>query len=171
MYTKVQDILDREIERQNTTVELIASENFASQAVMDLCGSVFTNKYAEGYPNKRYYNGCVHIDEVETLAIDTVTRLYGSSYANVQPHCGANANTAVYQAFLNPGDTILGMDLAAGGHLSHGAKFNISGKVYKAYHYGVDEQGWLDYGKIADMAAILKPVSYTHLTLPTSDLV
>ena len=157
MYKKVQDILDREIERQNTTVELIASENFASQAVMDLCGSVFTNKYAEGYPNKRYYNGCVHIDEVETLAIDTVTRLYGSSYANVQPHCGANANTAVYQAFLNPGDTILGMDLAAGGHLSHGAKFNISGKVYKAYHYGVDEQGWLDYGKIADMAAILKP--------------
>ena len=91
MYKKVQDILDREIERQNTTVELIASENFASQAVMDLCGSVFTNKYAEGYPNKRYYNGCVHIDEVETLAIDTVTRLYGSSYANVQPHCGANA--------------------------------------------------------------------------------
>lgn len=157
MYKKVQDILDREIERQNTTVELIASENFASQAVMDLCGSVFTNKYAEGYPNKRYYNGCVHVDEVETLAIDTVTRLYGSSYANVQPHCGANANTAVYQAFLNPGDTILGMDLAAGGHLSHGAKFNISGKVYKAYHYGVDEQGWLDYGKIADMAAILKP--------------
>ncbi len=157
MYKKVQDILDREIERQNTTVELIASENFASQAVMDLCGSVFTNKYAEGYPNKRYYNGCTQMDEIETLAIDTVTRLYSSTFANVQPHCGANANTAIYQAFLNPGDVILGMDLAAGGHLSHGAKVNISGKIYKSYHYGVDEYGWLDYGKIAEMADILRP--------------
>lgn len=157
MYKKVQDILDREIERQNTTVELIASENFASQAVMDLCGSVFTNKYAEGYPNKRYYNGCAQMDEIETLAIDTVTRLYSSTFANVQPHCGANANTAIYQAFLNPGDVILGMDLAAGGHLSHGAKVNISGKIYKSYHYGVDEYGWLDYGKIAEMADILRP--------------
>tara|TARA_B100000424_G_scaffold240653_1_gene208198 strand:+ start:1053 stop:2195 length:1143 start_codon:yes stop_codon:yes gene_type:complete len=157
IYQKVKDILDREIDRQNDTVELIASENFASQAVMDLCGSVFTNKYAEGYPHKRYYNGCAYMDEVETLAINTVTKLYNCSFANVQPHCGANANTAIYQAFLNPGDVILGMDLASGGHLSHGAKVNISGKIYKSYHYGVDEHGWLDYGKIAEMADILRP--------------
>ena len=152
MNNDIKLILDRETERQSNTIELIASENFASDAVMNLCGSVFTNKYAEGYPGARYYNGCEHMDEVETLAIDLVTRLYGANFANVQPHSGANANTAVYQAFLKPGDIILGMDLASGGHLSHGAKVNISGKVYKSYSYGVDESGFLDYDDIERIA-------------------
>ena len=141
MDKQVKDILLKEIKRQETTVELIASENFASQAVMDLCGSVFTNKYAEGYPGKRYYNGCEFMDDIENLAIEKLCKLYGSNFANVQPHCGANENTAVYQAFLKPGDTILGMDLASGGHLSHGSPPNISGKIYNAVSYGVDENG------------------------------
>ena len=153
----VNNILFKEIDRQNKTIELIASENFASQDVMDLCGSVFTNKYAEGYPGKRYYNGCDFMDEIESLAIDEVTKLYGSEFANVQPHCGANANTAAYQAFLKPGDKILGMDLASGGHLSHGSKPNISGKIYDSYSYGVDDNGWLDYDKIKEQAIKIKP--------------
>jgi glycine hydroxymethyltransferase len=124
---------------------------------MDLCGSCFTNKYAEGYPGKRYYNGCVHMDEAEQLAIDQLQILYGSSFANVQPHSGANANTAVYLAFLEPGDAILGMDLASGGHLSHGAKVNVSGKVYKSSSYGVDKSGLLDYNAILSQAKILRP--------------
>jgi glycine hydroxymethyltransferase len=157
MNQKIKEILARETERQNTTVELIASENFASDAVMELAGSVFTNKYAEGYPGKRYYNGCEHMDEIETLAIDTLCTLYGAKFANVQPHSGANANTAVYQAFLKPGDKILGMDLASGGHLSHGAPVNISGKIYEAHHYGVDEAGWLDYDAIYDQAESVQP--------------
>ena len=157
MDKQVKDILLKEIKRQETTVELIASENFASQAVMDLCGSVFTNKYAEGYPSKRYYNGCEYMDEVEQLAIDEVKKLYYCSHANVQPHCGANANTAVYQAFLKPNDTILGMDLASGGHLSHGSKPNISGKIYDAHYYGVNDEGWLDYNAIEDQARKIKP--------------
>ena len=150
-------ILQKERKRQNDTVELIASENFASEAVMKLCGSEFTNKYAEGYPGKRYYNGCEHMDEIETFAIEQLKELYNCKFANVQPHCGANANTAVYQAFLEPGDRILGMDLASGGHLSHGASVNISGKVYEAYHYGVDEAGWLDYDAIEKQALKVKP--------------
>ena len=150
-------ILQKERKRQNNTVELIASENFASEAVMKLCGSEFTNKYAEGYPGKRYYNGCEHMDEIETFAIEQLKELYNCKFANVQPHCGANANTAVYQAFLEPGDRILGMDLASGGHLSHGASVNISGKVYEAYHYGVDEAGWLDYDAIEKQALQVKP--------------
>ena len=157
MNAKIKKILDKEIERQNSTIELIASENFASQEVMDLCGSVFTNKYAEGYPGKRYYNGCEHMDEIETLAIDQLKELYGVNYANVQPHCGANCNTAVYQAFLKPGDVILGMDLASGGHLSHGAPVNISGKIYKAFSYGVNEAGWLDYEAIMAKAVEVQP--------------
>tara|TARA_X000000950_G_scaffold270868_1_gene351227 strand:- start:1667 stop:2809 length:1143 start_codon:yes stop_codon:yes gene_type:complete len=157
MDSRVHYIEQKEIERQKHTIELIASENFASQAVMDLCGSVFTNKYAEGYPGKRYYNGCVNMDSIEQLAIDEVSGIYGSSFANVQPHCGANANTAVYQAFLKPGDKILGMDLASGGHLSHGATVNLSGKVYEAHHYGVDEDGWLDYGAIEEQAKVIRP--------------
>ena len=192
MYPVIKKILDRELYRQNNTIELIASENFASEAVMKLCGSIFTNKYAEGYPGKRYYNGCSHMDEIEELAISVLKSLYGSAFANVQPHCGANANTAVYHAFLEPHDRILGMDLASGGHLSHGAKVNISGKVYESYSYGVDSDGWLDYEAIARIAEkirpkiivagassyprrinwgiikdIADPVSYTHLTLPT----
>jgi glycine hydroxymethyltransferase len=115
----IRRILNNETDRQLSTVELIASENFASSAVKELAGSVFTNKYAEGYPGKRYYNGCEYMDDIENLAIKKLCDLYGSNFANVQPHCGANANTAVYQAFLNPGDTILGMDLASGGHLTH----------------------------------------------------
>lgn len=155
---RIQNILKKETNRQTTTVELIASENFASQSVMDLAGSVFTNKYAEGYPGKRYYNGCEHMDEIETLAIDQLKEIYGCAYANVQPHSGANCNTAVYQAFLNPGDKILGMDLASGGHLSHGAPVNISGKIYEAYSYGVDDiTGLLDYGAIMAQAKEVQP--------------
>jgi len=154
---KILSILEREQNRQTDTVELIASENFASQEVMDLCGSVFTNKYAEGYPKKRYYNGCDHMDEIEDLAIETVKSLFGCKYANVQPHSGANANTAVFQAFLKPGDTILGMDLASGGHLSHGSPPNISGKIYNAHSYGVDDEGFLDYDAIEEQAIEIKP--------------
>lgn len=157
MDTRIRDILSRETHRQTTTIELIASENFASDAVMDLAGSCFTNKYAEGYPGKRYYNGCEHMDEIEQLAIDQLKEIYECDYANVQPHCGANANTAIYLAFLKPGDRILGMDLASGGHLSHGAPVNISGKVYEAHHYGVDEAGWLDYDAIMKQAVEVKP--------------
>ena len=157
MYKQISDILLREAHRQQSTVELIASENFASDAVMDLAGSIFTNKYAEGYPGKRYYNGCEHMDEIEQLAIDELKAIYGCEFANVQPHCGANANTAIYLAFLNPGDKILGMDLASGGHLSHGAPVNISGKIYEAHHYGVDEAGWLDYDAIEEQAIAVQP--------------
>jgi glycine hydroxymethyltransferase len=153
----IKSILKKEAQRQETTIELIASENFASQSVMDLCGSIFTNKYAEGYPGKRYYNGCDHMDEIETLAIDSLKTLFGCRYANVQPHSGANANTAVYQALIKPGDRILGMDLASGGHLSHGAKVNISGKNYMSYSYGVDKHGYLDYVAIREMAEDIKP--------------
>jgi len=150
-------ILQNEQLRQHKTIELIASENFASEAVMWLCGSVFTNKYAEGYPKKRYYNGCDHMDEIEDLAIEKVKSLFGCKYANVQPHSGANANTAVYQAFLKPGDIILGMDLASGGHLSHGSPPNISGKIYHSYSYGVDDEGLLDYDAIEEQALAIKP--------------
>ena len=156
-HPKINFILTNEHKRQQDTVELIASENFASQAVMDLCGSVFTNKYAEGYPGKRYYNGCEQMDEIENLAIESVTKLYDCLYANVQPHSGVNANTAVYQALMNPGDKLMGMDLASGGHLSHGAPPTLSGKVYKSITYGVDENGLLDYKSIAIIAAQHKP--------------
>jgi len=157
MDKQIYDILGDEIERQNETIELIASENFASEAVRNLCGSVFTNKYAEGYPGRRYYNGCENMDAIESLAISRVCDVFGSDFANVQPHSGANANTAVYQAFLKPGDRILGMDLASGGHLSHGASVNQSGKIYEAHSYGVNEEGFLDYESIAEQAAVIKP--------------
>ncbi len=157
MDQRISDILSRETNRQNNTVELIASENYVSEAVMALSGSIFTNKYAEGYPGKRYYNGCDHMDEIESMAIEEVTRLFSCNFANVQPHCGANANTAVYQAFLEPGDKILGMDLASGGHLSHGSPPNISGKIYQAHHYGVNEEGYLDYDAIMDQAKEVRP--------------
>jgi glycine hydroxymethyltransferase len=157
MDARINTILARETNRQENTIELIASENFASEAVMQLSGSVFTNKYAEGYPGKRYYNGCDHMDEIEQLAIDELCVLFRCNFANVQPHCGANANTAVYQAFLKPGDTILGMDLASGGHLSHGSPPNISGKVYDAHTYGVDADGRLNYTDIMEIAVKVKP--------------
>ena len=157
IYKKVDDILKKEINRQDTTVELIASENFASQAVMDLCGSVFTNKYAEGYSGKRYYNGCKYMDEIEDLATEAVTSLYECKFANVQPHSGVNANTAVYQAFMKPGDVLMGMDLASGGHLSHGAPPTLSGKVYNAVTYGVNEDGLLNYEEIRALAKVSRP--------------
>ena len=157
MHESILEILEKEKQRQETHFELIASENFASDAVRSLCGSIFTNKYAEGYPEKRYYNGCEHMDEIETLAINSVCELYNCNFANVQPHSGVNANTAVYQAFLKPGDTILGMDLASGGHLSHGAKPTLSGKVYTAHAYGVNEKGYLDYNEIEELAKVCKP--------------
>lgn len=157
MYNEIIEILGRENKRQNTTVELIASENYASKAVMDLCGSIFTNKYAEGYPGKRYYNGCTHMDEIEQLAIDKVCELYGCEFANVQPHSGVGANTAVYQALMEPGDTLMGMDLASGGHLSHGAPPTLSGKFYNAVTYGVGEDGLLNYEEIRALAKISKP--------------
>ena len=157
MYEDIKLILDKEQVRQDTTIELIASENYASQAVMDLCGSIFTNKYAEGYPRKRYYNGCEYMDEIEQLAIDKVCELYSCEYANVQPHSGVNANTAVFQAFMKPGDTLMGMDLASGGHLSHGAPPTLSGKFYNAVTYGVDDNGLLDYDKIEGIAKLNMP--------------
>ena len=157
MDRQIYNILGDEIERQNETIELIASENFASEAVRALCGSVFTNKYAEGYPGRRYYNGCENMDAIESLAISKACDVFGSDFANVQPHSGANANTAVYQAFLKPGDKILGMDLASGGHLSHGASVNQSGKVYQSFSYGVDPEGWINYDLVADKAEEVKP--------------
>ena len=155
--TKLLNLLLKEQIRQTTTIELIASENFTSQAVMDLCGSILTNKYAEGQPGKRYYNGCEHVDEVENLAIEYATQLFNCKFANVQPHSGANANLAVFKAFLTPGDVIVGMDLASGGHLSHGAKVNASGKWFNAHSYGVDDNGLIDYDSVAELVAQVKP--------------
>ena len=152
MHTEIDRIYRRELKRQQTTIELIASENFASDAVMKLCGSEFTNKYAEGYPGRRYYNGCEHMDEIESLAIQKLKDIYDCGFANVQPHSGANANLAVFQAFLKPGDCILGMDLASGGHLTHGAPVTLSGKVYDAKNYGVDENGLIDYDEVKRLA-------------------
>jgi glycine hydroxymethyltransferase len=154
---RILSMLSNEGIRQADTIELIASENFASNEVMQLSGSIFTNKYAEGYPGKRYYNGCANVDDVEQLAIDTLCDLFGSKFANVQPHSGANANLAVFKAFLQPGDTVLGMDLASGGHLSHGAKVNISGAWFNSHSYGVNTEGLLDYDAIRNMAINLKP--------------
>ncbi|MEB3354413.1 MAG: serine hydroxymethyltransferase, partial [Cyanobacteriota bacterium] len=132
-------LIGKELERQQTHLELIASENFASRAVMEAQGSVLTNKYAEGLPSKRYYGGCEHVDAIEELAIERAKELFGAAWANVQPHSGAQANFAVFLALLQPGDTILGMDLSHGGHLTHGSPVNVSGKWFKAVHYGVDE--------------------------------
>jgi glycine hydroxymethyltransferase len=157
MNNLIKEILLKEQIRQSTTIELIASENFASDAVMQLNGSIFTNKYAEGYPGARYYNGCDHMDEVETLAINTLKELYSCNFANVQPHSGANANLAVMKAFLNVGDTILGMDLASGGHLTHGAPVTISGKWFDSHTYGVEEDGLINYDEVGMLAERHKP--------------
>jgi len=154
---KVLEILGREEHRQNTTIELIASENFASEVVRNLCASVFTNKYAEGIPGRRFYNGCEHADEIEKLAIEYATTLFGCQFANVQPHSGANANLAVFKALLQPGDIILGMDLSNGGHLSHGSHVNLSGSWFRAAKYGVNEQGLIDYAKVRQIAEEVKP--------------
>ncbi|AIF49284.1 serine hydroxymethyltransferase [Dyella japonica] len=146
-----------EARRQEDHVELIASENYASPRVMEAQGSVLTNKYAEGYPGKRYYGGCEYVDIAEQLAIDRLKQLFGANYANVQPHSGSQANQAVYLALLNPGDTILGMSLAHGGHLTHGAKVNVSGKLFNAVQYGVNEQGLVDYDEVERLALEHKP--------------
>ncbi|GAB3348642.1 serine hydroxymethyltransferase [Lysobacter tyrosinilyticus] len=143
--------------RQEDHVELIASENYASPRVMEAQGSKLTNKYAEGYPGKRYYGGCEYVDIAEQLAIDRCKQLFGADYANVQPHSGSQANQAVYFALLNPGDTILGMSLAHGGHLTHGAKVNISGKLLNAIQYGVNDQGLIDYDEVERLAVEHKP--------------
>jgi glycine hydroxymethyltransferase len=154
----IMQALEEEKKRQETTIELIASENFTSQEVMFLCGSEFTNKYAEGLPGKRYYNGCEHVDKVENLAINYLTQLFDCKFANVQPHSGANANFAVFKAFLKPGDTVVGMDLASGGHLSHGAPVNVSGSWFNSFSYGVDSNGLLDYDAIAKLVVEKHPV-------------
>ena len=146
-----------EARRQEDHVELIASENYASPRVLEAQGSVLTNKYAEGYPGKRYYGGCEYVDIAEKLAIDRLKQLFGATYANVQPHSGSQANQAVYLALLQPGDTILGMSLAHGGHLTHGAKVNISGKLFNAVQYGVNEQGLVDYDEVERLAVEHKP--------------
>ncbi len=146
-----------ELQRQEDHVELIASENYASERVMEAQGSVLTNKYAEGYPGKRYYGGCEHVDVAERLAIERVKQLFGADYANVQPHSGSQANAAVYLALLSPGDTILGMSLAHGGHLTHGAKVNFSGKLFNAVQYGVDENGLIDYAEVERLAQEHRP--------------
>ena len=148
----------RELERQRDEIELIASENIVSRAVMEAQGGVMTNKYAEGYPGRRYYGGCQHVDEAERLAIDRACRLFNCGFANVQPHSGSQANQAVFLALLKPGDTILGMDLSAGGHLTHGAKPNLSGKWFDAVHYGVRRQdGLIDYEEVARVAEETQP--------------
>ena len=146
-----------EVERQQDHIELIASENYVSYAVMEAQGSQLTNKYAEGYPNKRYYGGCEHVDVAEQLAIDRCKKLFGAEYVNVQPHSGSQANQAVYASVLKPGDTILGMSLAHGGHLTHGASVNISGKLYHAVAYGLDENEVLDYAEVERLALEHKP--------------
>ena len=149
--------MGRELSRQRQNIELIASENIVSPAVMAAMGSVLTNKYAEGYPGHRYYGGCQFVDEVENLAIDRACRLFGARYANVQPHSGAQANLAVYFALLNVGDTVMGMDLSQGGHLTHGSPVNMSGKYYTFVAYGVDENGFLDYAALAKQVARVRP--------------
>ncbi|MBW1988028.1 MAG: serine hydroxymethyltransferase [Deltaproteobacteria bacterium] len=150
--------VEAELSRQQNTLELIASENIASPAVMAAQGTVLTNKYAEGYPGRRYYGGCEHVDTVETLALERARKLFSCGYANVQPHSGSQANMAVYFALLSPGDTVMGMDLAHGGHLTHGSPVSFSGRLYNFVHYGVDrETGVIDYDQVASLARKYKP--------------
>jgi glycine hydroxymethyltransferase len=155
--SEVQEALDGELERQRTTIELIASENFTSPAVLAAQGSVMTNKYAEGYPGKRYYGGCQFMDVVEQLAIDRAKELFGAEHVNVQPHAGSQANEAAYAALLEPGDRILSMDLSHGGHLTHGMKLNFSGRTYTIVHYGVGDDGFIDYDELREIALRERP--------------
>ena len=155
---EVASAIAQETVRQEEHIELIASENYASPRTMEAQGSVLTNKYAEGYPGKRYYGGCEHVDKVEVLAIERIKALFGADYANVQPHSGSQANAAVYLALLEGGDTVLGMSLADGGHLTHGASVNFSGKLYNAVQYGIDiASGAIDYDEVARLAFEHKP--------------
>lgn len=151
------DIIGEELERQNTHLEMIASENFTFPSVMEAMGSVLTNKYAEGYPYKRYYGGCEFVDKIEELAINRAKKLFGCEFANVQPHAGSQANAAVYAALLKPYDKILGMDLSHGGHLTHGAKVSITGQMYQSFFYGVELDGYINYDKVQEIASITKP--------------
>lgn len=158
MNQKIQEILNNEIYRQQNNIELIASENYVSKAILELQGSIFTNKYAEGYPGKRYYGGCENVDEIESLAISYVCELFGSKYANVQPHSGSSANMAVYKALLNEHDTVLGLNLTHGGHLTHGHKVNFSGLDYNFISYNVNsETGLIDYDDLKKKALEYKP--------------
>ncbi len=150
-------LCEQELERQSDHLEMIASENFTLPAVMEAMGSVFTNKYAEGYPAKRYYGGCEYADGVEQLAIDRACKLFGCSYANVQPHAGSQANGAVYAALLQAGDKLLGMDLSHGGHLTHGSKVSFSGKNYQSFTYGVELDGRINYERVMDIAKVVQP--------------
>ena len=155
---EVSSLINDEIKRQEFELQMIASENYASQAVMEVMGSVLTNKYAEGYPGKRYYGGCQFVDIAEELAIKRAKKLFGAEAVNVQPHSGAQANMAVFLGFLEPGDTVLGMSLDHGGHLSHGSKVNFSGRIYNSISYGVDEKTFLiDYDQIEELAIKNKP--------------
>ena len=154
---KVYEILQNELIRQTDHLEMIASENFTSPAVMEAMGSIFTNKYAEGYPYKRYYGGCEFADQVEQLAIDRACELFGCKFANVQPHSGSQANQGVYQALLKPYDKILGMDLSHGGHLTHGSKVSSSGKTYSSFFYGVELDGRINYERVLEIAKLVKP--------------
>ena len=156
--SEASSIIRKEMERQENKIELIASENFTSKAVMEACGSALTNKYAEGYPSKRYYGGCEHVDEIEDLAIERAKKVFNAEYANVQPHSGASANIAVYVAFLNPGDTVLGMDLSNGGHLTHGSPANMSGQYYNFIPYGItDDTETIDFDQVRKLAKENKP--------------
>lgn len=151
------DVIEGEKNRQINNIELIASENFVSKAVLEAVGSVLTNKYAEGYPNKRYYGGCKFVDQIESIAIERAKQLFGAEHANVQPHSGSQANMGVYLSVLNPGDTILGMSLDNGGHLTHGSKVNFSGKLFNFISYGVDANGFIDYDDVLSKALEFKP--------------
>ncbi|MBR5217034.1 MAG: serine hydroxymethyltransferase, partial [Oscillospiraceae bacterium] len=156
--SEIAALLEQEYDRQKKNIELIASENVASAAVIAAMGSVLTNKYAEGYPGRRYYGGCEYVDVVEQIAIDRAKELFGAEYANVQPHSGAQANLAAYAALMQPGDTLMGMDLANGGHLTHGASVNLSGKYYRSVSYGVDPTtGCIDYNMIEDLVKEHQP--------------
>ena len=154
---EIAEAIDMEAERQNSHIELIASENWVSHAVMAAMGSILTNKYAEGYPGKRYYGGCVNVDVVEKLAIDRAKELFHCDYVNVQPHSGAQANMAVQFAILNPGDTVMGMNLDHGGHLTHGSPVNFSGKYFNIVPYGVNDEGFIDYDKVREIAVECRP--------------
>lgn len=158
MDARIENIINKELDRQRNNIELIASENFVSKDILKLQGSILTNKYAEGYPGKRYYGGCENVDEVENLAIEYVCKLFGAKYANVQPHSGSSANMAVYKALLNPGDKIMGLDLDQGGHLTHGYKVSFSGKEYVSVSYGLNKDTeMLDYDEIEKLALEEKP--------------
>lgn len=154
---EIYNLINSELTRQNEHLEMIASENYTFPAVMEAMGSVLTNKYAEGYPNKRYYGGCEFVDAVESIAIERAKKLFGAKFANVQPHSGSQANGAVYNALLKPYDKILGMDLSHGGHLTHGAKVSITGQIYQSFFYGVELDGRIDYNKLRQSALLVKP--------------